>query len=68
MSSMPAARSYTTGTPHATLCRLRCCLSRQPPYKRMPACLPSTGEFIKYPSERRDADTLNMWVKTLTGF
>lgn len=34
----------------------------------MPTCLPSTGEFIKYPSERRDADTLNMWVKTLTGF
>lgn len=25
------------------------------------------GEFIKYPSERRDVDTLKMWVKTLTG-
>lgn len=27
----------------------------------------AAGEFIKYPSERRDADTLAMWVKTLTG-
>ncbi|PRW60889.1 transducin beta 3 isoform A [Chlorella sorokiniana] len=26
-----------------------------------------SGEFIKYPSERRDVDTLKMWVRTLTG-
>ena len=33
-----------------------------PPPKNNPA-----GDFIKYPSERRDAETLNMWVRTLTG-
>lgn len=33
-----------------------------------PSLLPSSaGDFIKYPSERRDAETLNMWVRTLTG-
>ena len=26
------------------------------------------GPFIKYPSERRDADTLGMWVKTVAGY
>ncbi|PSC67291.1 5 -adenylylsulfate reductase [Micractinium conductrix] len=26
-----------------------------------------SGSFIKYPSERRDAETLGMWVKSLTG-
>ena len=25
------------------------------------------GQLIRYPTERRDADTLAMWVKTLTG-
>lgn len=25
------------------------------------------GDFIKYPSERRDTETLGMWVRTLTG-
>ncbi len=24
------------------------------------------GQFIKYPTERRDVDTLSMWVKALT--
>ena len=25
------------------------------------------GKVVKYPSERRDADSLQMWVKTLAG-
>ncbi len=28
----------------------------------------SGGPWIKYPSERRDADTLGMWVKTVAGY
>lgn len=27
-----------------------------------------TGSFIKYPSERRDVETLGMWVKTMAGY
>ena len=26
------------------------------------------GPFIKFPSERRDADTLAMWLKTVAGY
>lgn len=26
------------------------------------------GSFVKYPSERRDTDTLRMWVKTMAGY
>lgn len=26
------------------------------------------GPFIKFPSERRDADTLGMWLRTVAGF
>jgi adenylyl-sulfate reductase (glutathione) len=27
----------------------------------------SKGGFVKYPSERRDVETLSMWVKTMAG-
>lgn len=37
----------------------------RPPKPRPPRR--PAGDFIKYPSERRDAETLNMWVRTLTG-
>lgn len=36
----------------------------------MCSCHPAhhpAGTFVKYPSERRDAETLGMWVRTLTG-
>lgn len=29
--------------------------------------LPKSGKMIKYPSERRDVDTMKMWVKSVTG-
>lgn len=28
---------------------------------------PLPAQVIKYPSERRDVDTLSMWVKTVAG-